>query len=286
MTNKTFVLIIIIVFVILSLIISFGILMYNEHILSQKNQNFLISKQPHNEKIVFYDYLCNTVSFGNIVVDLQKIDGDKLPYFLYVHSDSIFFSGKKDGDKQNWAVYKADFQLQNITEIFKGGRSYFMPDEDTIIFEKDNSEDKYVYYISENKIEVYDGDSTLTDNQSRFKTYSSEYYILEKNVRYSNFKKTKHEYTITNRVTGEQRSLSDADISDLGKIYPLNEYNDSSEKPTWIRMYLHNDKIYALLYLTGVVLLYEYDFETEKFIYIDWHHFDMSSDEIDVFFIE
>ncbi len=286
MRKSTIILVAIILIIAILLVVCFGILVYKEHILSQKNQNFLISKQLHNEKIVFYDYLCNTVSFGNIVIDLQKIDGDKLPHFLYIHGDSIFFTGRKDGDKKNWAVYKADFQLQNITEIFKGGRSYFMPDEDTIIFEKDNSEDKYVYYISENKIEVYDGDPTLTDDQRFFKTYSSDYYILEKNVRYSSFKKTKHEYVITNRVTGEQHSLSDADISELDEIYPLNEYNDSSEKPTWIRMYLHNDKIYALLYLTGVVLLYEYDFETEKFIYIDWHHFDMSSDEIDVFFIE
>ena len=286
MRKSTIILVAIILIIAILLVVCLGILMYNEHIRSQKNQNFMISKQPHNEKIAFYDDLCNTVSFGDIVIDFDKMDDYKSAYFLYINGDSIFFSGDPEIDKQSHGVYKADFQLQNITEIFKGGISYFMPDENTIIFEKEDSESKYAYYISENKTEVYEGDSNLTDNQIQFKTYSNKYYILEKNVRYSNFKKTKHEYVITNRVTGEQHNLSEEDISVLGEIYPLNEHNNDSEKPTWIRMYLHNDKLYALTYLTGVVLLYEYDFETEKFIYIDWHHYDMSSDEIDVFFIE
>ena len=279
---KLFVPFLVIAAVFISIICYIGYVEKNVYI---PNREFLKAHQPHSDKILFYDTLHDTVSFGENFVDFKNMREYKFSYFLYLYDDSIFFCGRSVEDKHNSAVYKTDPQLQNITEVLKNGDSYVMPNENTIIFKKDNSETRYVYYISENKTEEYPEDLASIQNQLYLEAYSNDHYAIEKHTKEHMFTATEFSFTITDRATGENRFLSTSNLP-LTDIAPLNNSECKMMTFELLQVYLFGESIYVQVYTEGATLLYNYDFEKGEIQCVDWHPFYDNFYEILIYFIE
>ena len=177
-------------------------------------------------------------------------------------------------------IYKTDHEFKSAELILEKegkwlkGSSYFnMPNENTVVYERDDV--LYEYNISEKTVSILEQKPYYSHSRKYKTTYENEYYSFKK--RTEGVIIEKEYYSITDKSTGETVELSNDTLKKLSEQEPLSRLPKKSTRKLHIDwVYIVQDEIYLVVYVTNrqLMVVYEYDIKTGEMNYSTWTNFD------------
>lgn len=233
----------------------FGILLLKEHQQYNKVVNYF-SNVPKNENIAYSSN--HTIYLHDKELDW---DGERI---VHLDKDYAFVL-------ENNSLVKMDYYgnfIETIISFDKTVSEHTYFDYAIAFFEENKSQ--AIYYFSLGELEEVKGLSS--DEVKELIIEKSNYDYTVNKVRYENFQP--YYYEITCLSTNETIALCEDDLSLILQATHANEINNIS-KLRYYKAFVIDGKIYfqfvaADNFLGGVILTYEYDFESNSFTYIDY----------------
>lgn len=214
---------------------------------------------PQNDKVVYVD-TADIIYFHDKVVDLDVNGYD----FLYVTGEHIYFSTYNKGYVN---VYKANHELTDKVllmtyETGSDGTDMFMRDENKIFYSAVvNGGIKYhVYFIEKNETQII--------TKERFSNYRNEndyYSVKVQKAPYDGIKA----FEITSKSTGEMKYINENFLQEILKIEEAKKL-DEYVGLCYVDYALNGERIYIVCTSFDILTVYQYDFETEEVVLIDW----------------
>lgn len=226
---------------------------------------------PQNDNVVYVD-ASDTIYFHDKAVKTSS----NIIGIIYVTDESVFYTCREDGYAK---AYKSnhDFTERTLLLSYKSaGFNIFMKDENKIFYSTNvkNKVDYYVRYINENETK------TLTKEEFNACRFVNDYYsvnVVKKSVGVFEIEKS---FEITKKSNGETKYIDDnflQKILEIEEAKKLNEYADLY----YMDYVLKDEQIYIVCKSSVIITVYQYDFETEEVVLIDWMNTrDMTNTEI------
>ena len=218
---------------------------------------------PHNQNVY---YISNDSFYSNG----KKIDIPDECRILLVDNDYVYLSKRVKG--KQFDVFRADHSLENFEKIIQVEGSGYM----TMV-----NSNTLVYGTSVTGASVYHLDTQKTE------TYSE---LLHGTVcdmfRSFNYKITEQRkdgmccFEIKEKTTTEIRLIDENDRSQLKTQKIIKDVEKTSGKEViYYGVIEQNGKLYfqciaVVGVFEGIILTYQYDFETEEFSFVDWIYVD------------
>lgn len=266
MTKQRKIGIIVFCLIITLLIVCFIILKILYSIETQKQKEILnyLEKYEQSSDIFYSDD--KYIYLKDKVIEIDNIKDYKVKP-LYVTKEYIFFADyRSNNNKINRIIYKSnhDFTNMEIIYSYEGGNvlHIYMPNENEILYSDINNED-YRYYIKEQKLVEYNGE-TFYDVMLK-----NDYYYCKKHKKRNGIGSIDYWFEIIDCKTGETKKIDKNIFESLIEneiAYYLNENIGIHYK----QVMLIKDKIYLQCSSGSIITTYEYDYESETLIYLDW----------------
>ena len=219
---------------------------------------------PHNPSAF---YVSNESFYSNNTeIDIP----DERHRVLLVDGEYVYLSKRVKGSK--YEIYRASYSLDNfekITDLENPGYMA-MVNGNTLVYGS-YDRDASIYYVDTQKTEVCDG-MNFVEARNMFR--KSNYEITERESDSSYY------YEIKNIATNEMRIIDENDRNQLQMQQTIKDVEKTSgKKVTYYGVIEQNGKLYfqciaVVGVFEGIILTYQYDFETEEFSFVDWIYVD------------
>ncbi|MBQ8840478.1 MAG: hypothetical protein IJ004_04070 [Clostridia bacterium] len=230
--------------------------------------NLSMEHQKYNEVLHYFENVPknkNVVysSYHTIYLQDKEIDWNG-GWIVHLDKDYAFVF-------ENNSLVKKDYYGNSIEQIISFDNTvakYTYFDYAIAFFEENKSQ--AIYYFSLGELEEVKGLSPKEVKELIMEKSNCDYTVNK--VRYENFQP--YYYEITCLSTNETIALCEDDLSLILQATHANEINNIS-KLRYYKAFVIDGKIYfqfvaADNFLGGVVLTYEYDFDSNSFTYIDY----------------
>ena len=217
----------------------------------------LLDPYPKGENMVAVD-LNTEVYYHDRTIHLNHANGEEA---LLCTKDYLYYSSM-NRDKKIFSIYRYDIDSQETECIFdKPFKKY---NEVAIMYDE-----KYIFLISEDKYYSFDIQTQAYTFIGETNDVLVEYYRnLKTNSSYTSVAESSGKYTITRTLDGVHKSIDIEDVKNKSKI--AEQLNAMSE----LEMYgvsVSKDKIFVNCYAQpGIIIIYEYDFESEDISLYSW----------------
>lgn len=232
---------------------------------------------PRNQNVVYVDS-ADSIYFHNRTED-SKNDNTEV---IFVNKEYIFYSIRKGKNEKIYRAkhdYSQEEFLFEITDCFT---KIIMYDENKAFYglKENNEHHYYVRYISEGKTE------SITEEKYGVSNTENDYFSVKIQNEYQNiFKGYKViGFEITDKKTGTTKLVNNEDMQEILKIEQAKKINEYDEL-SYFDYALKDDRIYIACYNSDILMLFEYDFETEKVRFFDWLNYNEDVALTDLFYI-
>ncbi len=224
----------------------------------------VLSDTPHNPN-AFYVSNESFYSNGN-EIDIP----DEKHRVLLVDSEYVYLSKRVKGNK--YEIYRASYSLDNfekITDLENPGYMA-MVNSNTLVYGT-YDRDASVYCVDTQKNQVCNG-MNFVEACNMFR--KSNYEIAERENDSSNY------YEIKSIATNETRIIDENDRSQLQTQQTIKDVEETSgNEVIYYDVFEQNGKLYfqciaEVGVFEGIILTYQYNFETEEFSFVDWIYVD------------
>lgn len=226
-------------------------------ILQEKKIMERINSTPRSKSIVYVDSAQNIYFYSKRV---SKID--EVVLILYISENSIYYVTSV-GDKNVVCRAKHDYSCKE--ELFAYNSAVIeinMPSEGKVFYAEHHgsNESRYLLRNLESGVTEFVTKEQFERSYNENDSYSAD---LVKNQKYIS------KFVVTRKRDGEERVIDGEDMKEILKIDEGKFLSDNAG--LWFSdIIFKDDKIFVVCGSSGVIAIFQYDFQTEQIEFEDW----------------